>query len=85
MTELEKIRTKNNITLEKLAEVSTLDAEWIKAVEGGEVNIENITLKNAALLFKGLHELKAEYPQMDDMRDWDIMRSAYTLVKGFIG
>ena len=78
MLQVKKIRKQYNITQQQLADASGLNIRWIQKIESGETNLENITLKNAALLLKGLSEL---IPDDDVSNDFSTLRSAYVVVR----
>lgn len=80
---IKELRKEKNITQTQLAEACGLNIRWIQKLESGEINIENITLKNAALLFKGFDALGIEVGKQLEGADRDsaILRSAYIIVR----
>ena len=78
MLQIKKIRKQYNITQQQLADASGLNIRWIQKIESGETNLENITLKNASLLLKGLSNL---IPNGDVSDDFSTLRSAYVVVR----
>lgn len=78
MLQIKKIRKQYNITQQQLADASGLNIRWIQKIESGETNLENITLKNASLLLKGLSNL---IPNDDVSDDFSTLRSAYVVVR----
>ena len=52
-----EVRKEHCITQAQLAEASGLNIRWIQKLESGEINIENVTLKNIVRLLKGLNKL----------------------------
>ena len=81
MLQITKIRKENNITQKQLAEAAGLNIRWIQKLETGEISLENITLKNMALLLKGLNTL---CPANIVSEEWDAVRSAYCAVKSLL-
>ena len=82
MSTIKELRKEKNITQSQLAEACGLNVRWIQKLENGEIDIENITLKNAALLFKGFDALGIEVgKQLEGMEDYSILRSAYIIVR----
>lgn len=82
MSKIKELRKANNITQAQLAEACGLNIRWIQKIENGEIDIENVTLKNITLLFKGFDKLGILVgKQLDDMTDFDILRSAYIIVR----
>lgn len=79
MLMIAKIREENCITQAQLAEASGLNIRWIQKVESGEINIENITLKNICCLLKGLEYLCP--PSQPLTEDFSTIRSAYIVVR----
>lgn len=82
MSTIKELRKEKNITQSQLAEACGLNVRWIQKLENGEIDIENITFKNAALLFKGFDALGIEVgKQLEGMEDYSILRSAYIVVR----
>lgn len=79
MLMIAKIRKENCITQAQLAEASGLNIRWIQKVEAGEINIENISLKNILRLLKGLESLCPPSQALEE--DYATIRSAYIVVR----
>lgn len=79
MLMISKIRKENCITQAQLAEASGLNIRWIQKVESGEINIENISLKNIFCLLKGLENLCPPSQRLSE--DFTTIRSAYIVVR----
>lgn len=80
---IKELRKEKNITQAQLAEACGLNVRWIQKLENGEIDIENITLKNATLLLKGFDALGIEAgKQLEGANsDYAILRSAYIIIR----
>lgn len=78
MLQIKKIREENNITQQQLSEASGLNLRWIQKLESGEINIENVTVKNFALLLKGLNALVRDDIISDDFL---AVKNAYVVIR----
>lgn len=73
-----EVRKEHCITQAQLAEASGLNIRWIQKLESGEINIENVTLKNIVRLLKGLNHL---CPSAAVEEDYSTLISAYVAVR----
>lgn len=78
MLKVSKIRSELGVTQKQLAEASGLNIRWVQKLESGEINIDNVTLKNAVLLLKGLNDL---CPSDTVIEDFQALKSAFIIVR----
>lgn len=54
MNKIKELRIQQNLTQQQLADKSTINIRQIQKIEKGEIDINNVTLKNALSLAKAL-------------------------------
>lgn len=81
MLRIKEIREKAGLTQQKLAELSGVDARWIRKLESGEISIENVTITNMLRLLKGLSDATDDDFVFDD---FTTIKHAYIVTKSLI-
>lgn len=81
MLRIKEIREKAGLTQQKLAELSGVDARWIRKLESGEISIENITIMNMFKLLKGISDATDDDFVFDDFTTF---KHAYIVMRTLI-